>query len=57
MLTNIEASQYTILCISFNQVSSCFAIDTETGFKIYFSYQISYCFERYLNGVIGIIEI
>ena len=45
-----------ILCLSFNQDSSCFAIGTETGFKIYSSYPINHCFERNLNGGIGIIE-
>ena len=56
MLANNESSQDKILCLSFNQDSSCFAIGTERGFKIYSSYPISHCFERNLNGGIGIIE-
>ncbi len=56
MIKNNESSQDKILCLSFNQDSSCFAIGTETGFKIYSSYPINHCFERNLNGGIGIIE-
>ena len=56
MLTSNESSQNKILFISFNQDSWCFTIGTETGFKIYSSYPISDCFERNLNGGIGIIE-
>ena len=56
MITNNKSSQDKILCLTFNQDSSCFAIGTETGFKIYSLYPEKHCFERNLNGGIGIIE-
>jgi WD40 repeat protein len=55
MTTNTPSSD-KILYLSFNQDASCFAVGTETGFKIYSSYPINHCYERNLNGGIGIIE-
>ena len=55
MTTNTLSSDI-ILYLSFNQDASCFAVGTETGFKIYSSYPLNHCYERNLNGGIGIIE-
>ena len=55
MTTNTLSSD-KILYLSFNQDASCFAVGTETGFKIYSSYPLNHCYERNLNGGIGIIE-
>ena len=55
MTTNTPSSDI-ILYLSFNQDASCFAVGTETGFKIYSSYPLNHCYERNLNGGIGIIE-
>ena len=56
MITNNKSSQDKILCLTFNQDSSCFAIGTETGFKIYSLYPKKHSFERNLNGWLEIIE-
>ena len=56
MTTNTLSSDI-ILYLSFNQDASCFAVGTETGFKIYSSYPLNHCYERNLNGGIGIIMI
>lgn len=45
-----------MLYVSFNQDSSCFALGTERGFKIYNSFPFKDNFERVLEGGIGIVE-
>ena len=45
-----------MLYVSFNQDSSCFAIGTHRGFKIYSSYPLKNAYERILDGGIGIVE-
>ena len=45
-----------ILCISFNQDGSNFAIGTESGFSIYSSYPLKLAARRKMDGGIGIIE-
>jgi WD40 repeat protein len=45
-----------MLFATFNQDSSCFAIGTEKGFRIYNSYPFKDNFKRNLQGGIGIIE-
>jgi WD40 repeat protein len=45
-----------MLYVSFNQDSSCFAIGTQRGFKIYSSYPLKNAYERILDGGIGIVE-
>ena len=45
-----------MLFATFNQDSSCFAIGTEKGFRIYNSYPFRDNFKRDLQGGIGIIE-
>lgn len=42
----MEQNKDTILYVSFNQDSSCFAIGTETGFKIYNTYPFKLNFSR-----------
>ena len=46
----------SMLYVTFNQDSSCFAIGTETGFSIYNSFPFKDNFNRDMNGGIGIIE-
>ena len=46
----------SMLYVTFNQDSSCFAIGTETGFSIYNSFPFKDSFQRDMNGGIGIIE-
>lgn len=46
----------SMLYVTFNQDSSCFAVGTETGFSIYNSYPFKDNFTRDMNGGIGIIE-
>jgi WD40 repeat protein len=46
----------SLLYLTFNQDSSCFAIGTESGFSIYNSVPYKDSFERNMNGGIGIIE-
>ena len=45
-----------MLYVSFNQDSSCFALGTQRGFKIYSSYPLNEPYERILDGGIGIVE-
>ena len=45
-----------ILIANFNQDGSCFAVGTETGFKVFNSYPYRDNFERNLDGGIGIVE-
>lgn len=45
-----------MLYVSFNQDSSCFAIGTDRGFKIYKTFPFKDKFERVLEGGIGIVE-
>lgn len=45
-----------MLFASFNQDGSCFAIGTDTGFKVFNSYPLRDHFERVLEGGIGIVE-
>jgi len=46
----------SMLYINFNQDASCFAVGTETGFRIYNTNPYKGTFIRDLNGGIGIIE-
>ena len=60
----MESNDDQMLYVTFNQDSSCFAIGTEKGFKIYNSYPFKDNFERSnnrhiiidLEGGIGIVE-
>ena len=52
----IANNSETILCLSFNQDSSCFAVGTEKGYKIFVTSPLHDSFERKLDGGIGIIE-
>ena len=45
-----------MLYVSFNQDSSCFALGTERGFKIYNTFPYKDKYERILEGGIGIVE-
>lgn len=45
-----------MLFASFNQDGSCFAVGTDTGFKVFNSYPMRDHFERVLEGGIGIVE-
>ena len=45
-----------MLYVSFNQDSSCFALGTERGFKVYSSFPFKDKYERVLEGGIGIVE-
>ena len=51
-----EDTSQSMLYVTFNQDASCFAIGTETGFRIYSSYPFKDNFYRNMNGGIGIIE-
>lgn len=46
----------TMLYVSFNQDSSCFAVGTERGFKIFSTYPFTDKYERVMGGGIGIVE-
>lgn len=46
----------SMLYVTFNQDASCFAVGTETGFRIYSSYPYKDSFTREMGGGIGIIE-
>ena len=54
-MTNVNQEDQ-MLYVSFNQDSSCFAIGTQKGFKIYSSYPLNDTYERNLDGGIGIVE-
>ncbi|XP_047324243.1 autophagy-related protein 18b [Impatiens glandulifera] len=54
-MANQSASAYPILCASFNQDNSCFAIGTKNGFKIFDSTTGRLCYERGI-GAYAIVE-
>lgn len=56
MYLNNAIEDSKILTISFNQDSSCFAIGTETGFKIYQTYPFKGPYKRIMNGGIRAVE-
>ncbi|CAG9332883.1 WDR45B_3 [Blepharisma stoltei] len=45
------------LCIRFNQDATCFVQGTNSGFKIFNSCPIKFCFKRDLYGGIGFVEL
>ncbi|XP_059454594.1 autophagy-related protein 18b-like [Corylus avellana] len=47
-----QSSSYPILCASFNQDASCFAIGTSEGFKIFDSNTGRLCYERAIGAFI-----
>ncbi|GMP80935.1 hypothetical protein CsSME_00035842 [Camellia sinensis var. sinensis] len=46
MANQSSSSSYPILCASFNQDNSCFAIATRDGFKIFDANTGRLCYER-----------
>jgi hypothetical protein len=54
--TNIAADD-TMLYATFNQDSSCFAVSTNKGFKVYNSFPFKNNFERIFDGGIKIVEL
>ncbi len=42
----MDSTDDQMICVSFNQDNSCFAVGTERGFKIYNSYPFKDNFER-----------
>ena len=55
-LQNNSEKPNSMLYINFNQDSSCFAIGTQTGFRILNSIPFKNNFCRDMNGGIGLIE-
>lgn len=51
-MANQSSSSYPILCASFNQDNSCFAIGTRDGFKIFDSNTGRLCYERAMGAFI-----
>ncbi|BFG14744.1 hypothetical protein CerSpe_010180 [Prunus speciosa] len=51
-MANQSSSSYPILCASFNQDTSCFAIGTKDGFKIFDSNTGRLCYERAIGAFV-----